>query len=519
MTGEPEETLFFAKIFVFFRKFDESSCSPLSQTHFHSRCIAPPVLFFQVRKMTLEELFGSTNLLSPNGPVPVSSLSGRAHLFLFFSAAWCPACRRFTEHWVRLYNTLKSQGRDFEVVFVSNDHDVDHFKEYYAQMPWLALPFQDRDRKQRLSKLFEVEGIPTVVVLDSQLHVVNKDAVEEVGRDNDGAKYPWKALSFAEAFSGALVRCPNLQPDHTQSLMALPAIALYFGASGACASFTPLLKSVFDALTRRLSSGPGVVVFVSLDRTREAYDECCKNMPWLAIPFGDPRKSVLSRMFGMETIPTLITVCPADGAVINKNGVEAAVEDPEGTLFPWAPVPPPLVFQLDHDEKTHSCFAAHKVVVYCKRATTSEEDMKGFESMAAALQKRSDAQCMFVPFFQSTLPVEAPYVCGCGHELEAQEVPDNGDGDRTCYVCSSPIYAVTYSCSACKIEVCKSCYTKRRAVPPIWKKLWDTIARVCGVDVSGGAEVFVLSVYSKRGAAFLGDWRNVEEIVSALSQI
>jgi hypothetical protein len=38
------------------------------------------------------------------------------------------------------------------VVFVSSDRDSDAFKSYYGEMPWLALPYEDRDAKAALSQ-------------------------------------------------------------------------------------------------------------------------------------------------------------------------------------------------------------------------------------------------------------------------------------------------------------------------------------------------------------------------------
>tara|TARA_B100000795_G_scaffold215032_1_gene168832 strand:- start:11 stop:283 length:273 start_codon:yes stop_codon:yes gene_type:complete len=51
------------------------------------------------------------------------------------------------------------------VVFVSSDKDMGQFQEYFATMPWLAIPPGDK-RKDALSKRYEVEGIPTLVLLD-----------------------------------------------------------------------------------------------------------------------------------------------------------------------------------------------------------------------------------------------------------------------------------------------------------------------------------------------------------------
>ena len=53
-------------------------------------------------------------------------------------------------------------------------------------MPWLALPFDDRNKKESISRLFGIRGIPSLVVLDaisgqvlSQAH-----AREEISRSN-----------------------------------------------------------------------------------------------------------------------------------------------------------------------------------------------------------------------------------------------------------------------------------------------------------------------------------------------
>jgi len=48
---------------------------------------------------------------------------------------------------------LKDAGKNFEAVFVSADKDEDAFKEYMAEMPWLAVPFSERDLCKDLNKV------------------------------------------------------------------------------------------------------------------------------------------------------------------------------------------------------------------------------------------------------------------------------------------------------------------------------------------------------------------------------
>uniref|UniRef100_K4AJ13 protein-disulfide reductase n=1 Tax=Setaria italica TaxID=4555 RepID=K4AJ13_SETIT len=83
---------------------------------------------------------------------------------LYFSASWCPPCRRFTPTFVEVYEELTSQDNSLEVVFVSRDRDEESFNAYLAKMPWLAVPLADSECLQRLMKGYKVNGIPNLGV-------------------------------------------------------------------------------------------------------------------------------------------------------------------------------------------------------------------------------------------------------------------------------------------------------------------------------------------------------------------
>lgn len=87
------------------------------------------------------------------------------YLMLYFSAHWCPPCRAFTPKLSDAYTKLKAQRSDFELAFISSDRDESSFDEYFETMSFCALPFEHRDVKSALSKMFSVSGIPTLVML------------------------------------------------------------------------------------------------------------------------------------------------------------------------------------------------------------------------------------------------------------------------------------------------------------------------------------------------------------------
>ena len=61
------------------------------------------------------------------------------------------------------------------------------------------------------------------------------------------------------------------------------------------------------------------IIFVSFDKSKEEFEEYRKSMPWIAIPYGDPKRDLLKKEHGIIGIPHLV-VMKADGTVIVPNG-------------------------------------------------------------------------------------------------------------------------------------------------------------------------------------------------------
>ena len=67
---------------------------------------------------------------------------------------------------------IKDQGKPFEIIFVSSDRTDESFKEYFKEMPWLALPF-DPSMQRTLSSHFCVEGEQSIIIYIMSIHVGN----------------------------------------------------------------------------------------------------------------------------------------------------------------------------------------------------------------------------------------------------------------------------------------------------------------------------------------------------------
>jgi len=130
--------------------------------------------------------------------------SPEAVVGIYFSAHWCPPCRGFTPKLAECHKELKDAGKKFEIVFLSSDHSEAEFTEYMAQMPWLALPYSERDLKSDLSALFEVRGIPSLVLLKADGSLITTDGTEAISY---GAEYfPWGPAEMEKASAEAKVK-------------------------------------------------------------------------------------------------------------------------------------------------------------------------------------------------------------------------------------------------------------------------------------------------------------------------
>jgi nucleoredoxin len=121
-------------------------------------------------------------------------------LGLYFSAHWCPPCRAFTPQLVKCYDRLKAGGKPFEVVFVSSDRSKEEFDGYFSSMvtesgrQWLALDYDERALKSDLSSIFDIEGIPTLVLLKKDGTILSTDGAEIVMKYGSES-FPWKDVA------------------------------------------------------------------------------------------------------------------------------------------------------------------------------------------------------------------------------------------------------------------------------------------------------------------------------------
>lgn len=267
------------------------------------------------------ELFGE-KLLSKDGEVSTKdAVANKTNVLVYFSAHWCPPCRGFTPQLAQAYKDCPVAGKDVMIVFASSDKDEDSFKSYYGEMPWHALPYSERELKNTLSGKFEVQGIPTLVVLDGSGNLVTKDGRAEFKKYLEGSAAPVSAAStgFDDIFGGKLTSKDG-EVATKDAVAGKKHIMIYFSAHWCppCRGFTPQLAKAYK--DSPAAGKDVIVVFVSSDKDEASFNEYYGEMPWYALPFADrDTKGKLSEKYSVNGIPSLI-VLDDKGKMVTANG-------------------------------------------------------------------------------------------------------------------------------------------------------------------------------------------------------
>jgi len=273
---------------------------------------------------------------------PSEALARKDNVMLYFSAHWCPPCRRFIPVLIELYKKIKDE-HNVELIFCSLDNSEDDYKEYISDMPWLCMPFEAPETKI-MAKKYKVAGIPHLVVLDGSGNVINMDGTSEVMEDEDGKNFPWEPKRFTEIWpEKILMNKGEGQNEDTflpSSEFKDKYLILYFSASWCppCRMFTPTLSKAYTTLKSLRDDVE--MVFVSSDRDEEIFNDYFKKMLFCALPFEfREAKSSLSKMFEVSGIPTLVMLGPEneDGErpLINGN-VRSYIESANFDEFPFS---------------------------------------------------------------------------------------------------------------------------------------------------------------------------------------
>ena len=146
---------------------------PVHWTDFVARCraafdAAPDPKARGKRHRVLAELDGKLVDAVSGKKARLSPTAPPDYVVLYFSAGWCPPCRKFSPELVAFYRQhQKLAGKRFEVIWVSRDNSEREQRQYAkaAEFPFLAVAW-DQLGKAAITQAHGPDGIPILVLLD-----------------------------------------------------------------------------------------------------------------------------------------------------------------------------------------------------------------------------------------------------------------------------------------------------------------------------------------------------------------
>lgn len=100
--------------------------------------------------------------------VSSDDMAPKDYYAIYYSASWCPPCRKFTPKLVDFYKSEQRKNAEkFEIIYVSSDRSEGDMEDYIKDydMAWPALDF-DKIKSSRELTQFKGSGIPCLVLVD-----------------------------------------------------------------------------------------------------------------------------------------------------------------------------------------------------------------------------------------------------------------------------------------------------------------------------------------------------------------
>lgn len=136
------------------------------------------------------------NILNKNNEIINLKNLNKKIIGLYFSAHYCPPCRKFTPILSTFYEDLIDYYNDMEIIFLSSDEDEISFNNYWEQMTFPALPFIKKETKENLKKICKVELIPSLIFIDETGKIISNDGVNIIKESNGNMEFVRNKLNL-----------------------------------------------------------------------------------------------------------------------------------------------------------------------------------------------------------------------------------------------------------------------------------------------------------------------------------
>ena len=223
----------------------------------------------------------------------------------------------------------------------------------YGCMPWLAIPFEDAEKRGLLSEWYKAYGIPHKALINSDTKIITLN-LRAMYEDPEGENFPWIPKPFSEILGTTFL---SKYGEATLEALENKIVGLYFHAFNYQKAYIapvcpPQLVNAYEKLRDEIEV---IVVDTSRCPSKEIFNEGFSALPFrLAISSAvsfDPRCDELVRYFCLDKIGNtspplsanaLVMLKDTSGDKINIDALPLLRKEEEaeaGVGFPWPAEP------------------------------------------------------------------------------------------------------------------------------------------------------------------------------------
>ncbi|KAJ3018438.1 UNVERIFIED_CONTAM: hypothetical protein HDU68_011146 [Siphonaria sp. JEL0065] len=326
------------------------------------------------------DLLGETLHSKGNAEVATSTLgtNGKEYVALYFTASWCPPCRAFTPI-LNEYYLLQHIQEKLDIVVVSSDREESAHDGYFAKMPWLSIPYADRDRVPALRAKYEVKGIPTLVLISAATgELLVKPLRSLVEKDQKGHFFPYPEKSIRTVLS-------KVETVTEHESFNGKSLALYFDD----ASSTPETRdALVEAYKESKANGHAFEVLqISWETTSEAHASHAAQVPWPTVAFDEKFDTAfhLAKLYNLSYNEPAIVVLDAARTIINK---DAAIAIKKGAKFPFTAL---KVVDLNESSISNNFSLYEKPSLIAYLESVSDTEISRLEEILTSVAETTNA--------------------------------------------------------------------------------------------------------------------------------
>ncbi len=143
---------------------------------------------------------GASSAYSPYTTMTAEDyLSDKSVTILYFSAGWCPPCRKFSP----LLSELAKKNSDVACIFVSHDRAEGDMRQFAKGKHFSLLPFRFKSFPV-LTQVLSISMLPTVVIVSGEGRVITTWGRTAITSNRDGCVSEWKRGRSGVSLLGAM---------------------------------------------------------------------------------------------------------------------------------------------------------------------------------------------------------------------------------------------------------------------------------------------------------------------------